>query len=145
VFEARTAIFVRAESGEIAPAHATAGFEPPAKEIGIVQWAWSNRREAGHGTDTVPGGAGFYVPLPGPSAAAGVVGVLGIFPQDPGRFSDPEQRRLADALATQMAMAMERVGHRPLLVEGAESNIKITTRADLALAEFLIEEMGAEG
>jgi len=37
------------------------------------------------------------------------------------------------------------MGHRPLLVEGAESNIKITTRADLALAEFLIEEMGAEG
>ena len=40
--------------------------------------------------------------------------------------------------ATDEAMAMERVGHRPLLVEGAESNIKVTTPADLALAEFLI-------
>jgi 2-C-methyl-D-erythritol 4-phosphate cytidylyltransferase len=47
--------------------------------------------------------------------------------------------------ATDEAMAMERMGHRPLLVEGAESNIKITTRADLALAEFLIEEQRAEG
>jgi 2-C-methyl-D-erythritol 4-phosphate cytidylyltransferase len=33
---------------------------------------------------------------------------------------------------------MERIGHRPLLVEGAESNIKVTTPADLALAEFIL-------
>jgi len=39
---------------------------------------------------------------------------------------------------TDEAMAMERVGHRPLLVEGSESNIKVTTPDDLALAEFLI-------
>ncbi|MEP7042716.1 MAG: 2-C-methyl-D-erythritol 4-phosphate cytidylyltransferase [Dokdonella sp.] len=39
---------------------------------------------------------------------------------------------------TDEAMAMERIGHRPLLVEGAESNIKVTTPADLALAEFLL-------
>lgn len=36
------------------------------------------------------------------------------------------------------AMAMERAGHAPLLVEGAEDNIKVTTPADLALAEFLL-------
>jgi 2-C-methyl-D-erythritol 4-phosphate cytidylyltransferase len=39
---------------------------------------------------------------------------------------------------TDEAMAMERSGHRPLLVEGAESNIKVTTPADLLLAEFLL-------
>ncbi|MEO7433677.1 MAG: 2-C-methyl-D-erythritol 4-phosphate cytidylyltransferase [Dokdonella sp.] len=39
---------------------------------------------------------------------------------------------------TDESMAMERLGHRPLLVEGAESNIKVTTTADLALAEFLL-------
>jgi 2-C-methyl-D-erythritol 4-phosphate cytidylyltransferase len=39
---------------------------------------------------------------------------------------------------TDEAMAMERTGARPLLVEGAESNIKVTTAADLALAEFLL-------
>ena len=33
---------------------------------------------------------------------------------------------------------MERAGHRPLLVEGVESNIKVTTAADLLLAEFLL-------
>lgn len=36
------------------------------------------------------------------------------------------------------AMAMELAGFRPLLVEGAEDNLKVTTTADLALAEFLL-------
>lgn len=36
------------------------------------------------------------------------------------------------------AMAMERAGFAPLLVEGAEDNIKVTTAADFALAEFLL-------
>lgn len=39
------------------------------------------------------------------------------------------------------AMAMERAGFAPLLVEGAEDNIKITTAADFALAEFLLERI----
>jgi len=39
---------------------------------------------------------------------------------------------------TDEAMAMERTGRHPLLVEGAESNIKVTTPADLALAEYLL-------
>jgi 2-C-methyl-D-erythritol 4-phosphate cytidylyltransferase len=46
---------------------------------------------------------------------------------------------LADGVAiTDEAMAMERAGHAPLLIEGAEDNIKVTTPADLALAEFLL-------
>lgn len=36
------------------------------------------------------------------------------------------------------AMAMERAGFAPLLVEGSEDNIKVTTAADFALAEFLL-------
>lgn len=40
----------------------------------------------------------------------------------------------ADGVAiTDEAMAMERQGHRPLLVEGADDNLKITTPADLAV------------
>jgi len=40
------------------------------------------------------------------------------------------------------AMAMERFGVAPLLVEGAEDNIKVTTPADFALAEFLLGRIG---
>jgi len=36
------------------------------------------------------------------------------------------------------AMAMELAGFSPLLVEGAEDNIKVTTVADFAMAEFLM-------
>lgn len=36
------------------------------------------------------------------------------------------------------AMAMELAGFAPLLVEGAEDNIKVTTAADFELAEFLL-------
>jgi 2-C-methyl-D-erythritol 4-phosphate cytidylyltransferase len=39
---------------------------------------------------------------------------------------------------TDEAMAMERAGYAPLLVEGSEDNIKVTTPADLVLAEFLL-------
>lgn len=50
-------------------------------------------------------------------------------------------RALQDAEAagievTDDAMAMERLGARPLLVEGAEDNFKVTTPADLARFEF---------
>jgi 2-C-methyl-D-erythritol 4-phosphate cytidylyltransferase len=46
--------------------------------------------------------------------------------------------RAAAVKVTDEAMAMERVGIRPLLVEASEDNIKVTTPADLALAEFLL-------
>jgi 2-C-methyl-D-erythritol 4-phosphate cytidylyltransferase len=40
------------------------------------------------------------------------------------------------------AMAMEQAGFAPRLVEGAEDNIKVTTAADFALAEFLLTRTG---
>jgi 2-C-methyl-D-erythritol 4-phosphate cytidylyltransferase len=49
-----------------------------------------------------------------------------------------EGARDAGIVATDEAMAMERMGARPALVEGREDNIKVTTPADLALVEFLL-------
>ncbi|MFA5684085.1 MAG: 2-C-methyl-D-erythritol 4-phosphate cytidylyltransferase [Lysobacteraceae bacterium] len=49
----------------------------------------------------------------------------------------------AGAAVTDEAMAIERLGLSPLLVEGAEDNLKITTRADLALAEFIFTKLDA--
>ena len=45
---------------------------------------------------------------------------------------------VAGVTVSDEAMAMERAGFAPLLVEGAEDNIKVTTAADFALAEFLL-------
>lgn len=54
-------------------------------------------------------------------------------------------RALEAAIADQMivtdeAMAIERLGLHPRLVEGREDNLKVTTPADLLLAEFLLSE-----
>jgi 2-C-methyl-D-erythritol 4-phosphate cytidylyltransferase len=45
---------------------------------------------------------------------------------------------VAGVMVSDEAMAMEHAGFAPLLVEGAEDNIKVTTAADFALAEFLL-------
>ena len=48
--------------------------------------------------------------------------------------------------ATDEAMAVERTGLRPRLVEGREDNLKVTTPADLALADYLLAaRIGARG
>ena len=46
----------------------------------------------------------------------------------------------AGVTVTDEAMAMERLGLRPLLVEGSEDNIKVTTPADLVQAEFILKK-----
>ena len=51
-----------------------------------------------------------------------------------------EAAEAAGVAVTDEAMAMERTGARPLLVEGAEDNIKVTTAADLALAAYLLRQ-----
>ena len=49
-----------------------------------------------------------------------------------------EQARADGVAVTDEAMAMERVGAQPALVEGREDNLKVTTAADLRLIEFLL-------
>lgn len=44
----------------------------------------------------------------------------------------------AGLAVTDESMAMELQGHRPLLVEGSEDNLKVTTPADLALFESIL-------
>lgn len=57
-----------------------------------------------------------------------------------GALTHALQHALDAGLAvTDEAMAMESMGVRPRLVEGAEDNIKVTTPTDFALAEFLWE------
>ena len=52
-----------------------------------------------------------------------------------------EAAMAAGETVTDESMAMERLGLTPMLVEGAEDNIKVTTPADLALAEFLLARL----
>jgi len=52
--------------------------------------------------------------------------------------------RAAGVTVTDEAMAMERAGFRPALIEGAADNIKVTTPRDFALAEFLLARRALE-
>lgn len=51
-----------------------------------------------------------------------------------------ERARADGVIVTDEAMAMERVGAKPRLVEGREDNLKVTTPADLALARYLLSQ-----
>jgi 2-C-methyl-D-erythritol 4-phosphate cytidylyltransferase len=50
----------------------------------------------------------------------------------------------AGAPITDESMAIERLGLAPMLVEGADDNIKVTTAADAAMVEFVLSRMGKE-
>jgi 2-C-methyl-D-erythritol 4-phosphate cytidylyltransferase len=52
--------------------------------------------------------------------------------------------RDAGVQVTDEAMALERMGRHPALVEGREDNIKVTTPADLAFVEFLLQRRQAQ-
>lgn len=55
-----------------------------------------------------------------------------------------ERARADSVVVTDEAMAMERMGAHPALVEGREDNLKVTTPADLALAEYLLARSDAD-
>lgn len=74
------------------------------KEKGVAQWVFDLGQMAGLGTDTLPLSDSLYVPLQGSQK---VLGVLRIMPQDREQFSDPEQLRLLEACANQIALALE--------------------------------------
>ena len=106
VFDGDVSVYVPDPGGELGLAVRSEGAaaETP-EERGVARWVWTNGREAGRSTDTLPGAAGFHVPL---ATARGRLGVLGIAPRDPARFEDPEQRRFLEAFAAQMAVSLER-------------------------------------
>ncbi|MGQ4659899.1 2-C-methyl-D-erythritol 4-phosphate cytidylyltransferase [Lysobacter sp. F6437] len=54
------------------------------------------------------------------------------------------QAQSAGLVVTDEAMAMERSGARPRLVEGREDNLKVTTPADLALAGYLLSRRASQ-
>jgi 2-C-methyl-D-erythritol 4-phosphate cytidylyltransferase len=55
-----------------------------------------------------------------------------------------ERTKADGVVATDEAMAVERIGLHPALVEGREDNLKVTTPADLALAEYLLSKKRME-
>ncbi|MGO9785743.1 MAG: DUF4118 domain-containing protein [Stellaceae bacterium] len=75
-------------------------------DLAAARWSWEHNRAAGRGADTLPGAKRLFLPL---RTGRGPVGVLGIDRDRPGPLLTPDGRRLLDALADQVAVAIERV------------------------------------
>lgn len=54
----------------------TAGFPANGHELAVAEWAFTRGQPAGLGTDTLPGSAALYLPLPGSERPLGVLGVV---------------------------------------------------------------------
>src|SRR3954462_9288925 len=91
-------------------------------DVAAANWAWSNDRPAGRGSDTLPGTKRLFLPM---RTGRGPIGVIGIDDDRTGPLLTPDQRRLLDALVDQGALAIERV----LLVEDMD-RVKRTVESD---------------
>ncbi len=90
----------------------------------VCEWVVEHRRRAGLGAGHFSGDPLIYLPLLG---SEGVRGVLIVEPSDPRRMLLPEQSQLLEALAGQLALALERVR----LAEAAQTAQLTAERATL--------------
>jgi two-component system sensor histidine kinase KdpD len=76
------------------------------KEVSIAQWVYDNGRDAGVGSDTLPSGKGYYVPL---KVHRVVYGVLAFAFKNPAEILTPENKEILQTMAYLGALAIERV------------------------------------
>ena len=102
----QAAVHLAGEGGELGiVASFDASFAHMATEMAMARWVAQNGQAAGLGTESLPGSAGFYLPL---QASSGILGVLALRPADPEAFNLPGFRRWVEAVAHQSAVALER-------------------------------------
>ncbi|VWD28494.1 two-component system, sensor kinase protein KdpD [Burkholderia aenigmatica] len=80
--------------------------DAPALDLDIGQWVYDHQKAAGRGTDTLPATDVLYLPLKAPMRTRGVLALL---PDQASDLASPEQQRMLDAFAAQIALALERV------------------------------------
>ncbi|KAF0815079.1 Sensor protein KdpD [Andreprevotia sp. IGB-42] len=85
--------------------------EGGAFDAGLAQWAFDHQQPAGLGTHTLPASVAHYLPLRAPMR---VRGVLALIPRMAAagaaqQIFQPEQQRLLETCASQIALSLERV------------------------------------
>lgn len=73
------------------------------QESAVVDWVLRNHREAGRGTDTLPGSHRHYIPIKG---QGNIMAIVGISYEE--EDNDREQQSFIQTIITQMALALER-------------------------------------
>jgi two-component system sensor histidine kinase KdpD len=110
----QTALMLKVRVVLLLPEHGSiavkAGYPPEDEldqaDLAAANWAWSNDRPAGRGSDTLPGAKRLFLPM---RTGRGPIGVIGIDDDRTGPILTPDQTRLLDALMDQGALAIERV------------------------------------
>ena len=73
-------------------------------EMGAAIWSFEHTKTIGRGTDTLPSVKGRYLPM---RTSRGTVGVLALWPPEPGTQLTVEQERLSEAYADLAAVAID--------------------------------------
>lgn len=104
-----------------------------AEDVGTATWVCRHGQPAGRGTDTLPAQGALFLPM---ATAGAVVGVLRLELQEPLR---PSQRRLVEGIASQTAVALERL----LLAEEAKRAevLSETERLQSALLDSISHDL----
>jgi two-component system sensor histidine kinase KdpD len=106
VFESQAVILLPDRDGRIRyPRAGGTNASLRGADLSVAQWVFDHAEPAGIGTDTLPGASAHYLPLPGSQA---LIGVLAILPANARRVFVPEQQRLLETFASQIALALER-------------------------------------
>jgi two-component system sensor histidine kinase KdpD len=110
VFGARVAILLPDSADQvkqkIEDPDAAITLEGELLDLDVGQWVYDQQKPAGHGTDTLPAASALYLPLKAPMRTRGVLAVV---LREERELDVPEQQRMLDAFAAQIALALERV------------------------------------
>jgi len=106
IFQAKIAILLPDSHETLRQPLTETNTVPEHLDLGVAQWVYDNQQRAGLGTNTLPANALLYIPLQAPMRTRGV---LAIAPTQPRQIFQPEQQRLLDTFASQIALALERI------------------------------------
>jgi two-component system, OmpR family, sensor histidine kinase KdpD len=106
VFEAPCAVLLADDEGKVRYLPGDRTGELTDADSSIAQWVYDHEQPAGLGTGTLAGTAVHYLPLRAPVRTRGV---LALKPRNERLIFVPEQQRLLETFAAQIALALERV------------------------------------
>jgi len=98
--------FLLPEGDGLTIRYASPGLTLGGDEMAVAIWAFRHGAVAGYDTDTLHASRFRYIPL---MSTRGVLGIMGVKPDEPEGVITPEQTRILTAFANQSALAIERV------------------------------------
>jgi two-component system, OmpR family, sensor histidine kinase KdpD len=103
-FSWKVVIFL-AEDNSLKVAHSSQSLMVNDDDKAVAMWAFSRNAVAGYDTDTLHAARFRFIPI---RSVKGVIGVLGVMPEDPDGLISPDQGRVLEIFADLMGLAMER-------------------------------------